>query len=166
MMKGWKGKNMILGLILIIVGIIIDQGTKALAFSRFAMNTDYPALPGLFKFHLLENDGAAWGIFSNKLWFFIVITVVALGFLAYLAKDFDLKNNTIFSASYILVCIGTIGNFIDRLFNNGYVKDFLTFAFVSFPSFNFADMCMTVGCIFLVIDILFGETGARWTRNT
>lgn len=157
---------MILGLFLIVVGIIIDQGTKALAFSRFLMNTDYPAIPGLFKFHLLENDGAAWGIFANKLWFFIIITVIALGFLAYLAKDFDLKNHAIFSASYILVCIGTIGNFIDRLFNNGFVKDFLTFDFINFPSFNFADMCMTIGCIFLVIDILFGETGVRWTKNT
>lgn len=45
-------------------------------------------------------------------------------FLAYLAKDFDLKENAIFSASYILIVIGTIGNFIDRLFNNGLVRDF------------------------------------------
>ncbi|HQC74632.1 MAG TPA: signal peptidase II, partial [Bacilli bacterium] len=103
---------------------------------------------------------------QGKLWFFIIITIVALGFLAYLAKDFDLKENAIFSASYILIVIGTIGNFIDRLFNNGLVRDFLTFDFMNFPSFNFADMCLTVGVFFLTLDILFGNTGVKWTKSS
>ena len=161
-----KGKNMILGIILIVIGVIIDQVTKILAFAYLPRTGELKIIPGLFKIKILENSGGAWGIFSNRLWFFIIITIVALGFLVYLAKDFDFEKNPIFSASYILIMTGAIGNFIDRLFNNGLVRDFLTFDFMSFPSFNFADMCMTVGVVFMMIDVLFGETGVRWTKSS
>jgi signal peptidase II len=76
-------------------------------------------------------------------------------------KDFDLKENTLYSVCLILIVSGTIGNFIDRIFL-GYVRDFLTFDFISFPSFNFADMCMTIGVILLMFEILFGATGKKW----
>ncbi|MGD9886823.1 MAG: signal peptidase II [Bacilli bacterium] len=161
-----KGKQMLIGIALIVMGVIIDQVTKIIAFKNLTALQNQKAIPGLFKYVLLENEGAGFGILQGKLWVFIIITVIALGFLAYLAKDFDLKENAVFSASYILIVIGTLGNFIDRLFNNGLVRDFLTFDFISFPSFNFADMCLTVGVIFLTIDILFGNTGVKWTKSS
>ena len=161
-----KGKQMLIGIALITLGVIIDQVTKIIAFKNLTTLQNKKAIPGLFKYVLLENEGAGFGILQGRLWVFIIITVIALGFLAYLAKDFDLKENAVFSASYILIVIGTLGNFIDRLFNNGLVRDFLTFDFISFPSFNFADMCLTVGVIFLTIDILFGNTGVKWTKNS
>lgn len=157
-----KTKDIIIGLILVVVGIFIDQITKFISFRNFQMNKDYKCLPGLFRFSLVKNDGSAWGMFSGKLWFLILITLVALGFFIWLAKDFDLKKNPIFSASFILILTGTLGNFLDRVIL-GYVRDFVTFDFISFPSFNFADMCLTVGVIFLCIDIIFGETGKRWS---
>ncbi|MGD9604570.1 MAG: signal peptidase II [Bacilli bacterium] len=161
-----KGKQMLIGLALITLGIIIDQVTKIIAFNNLALLQNQKAIPGIFKFILLENEGAGFGMLQGKLWFFIIITIVALGFLAYLAKDFDLQENALFSASFILIVIGTIGNFIDRLFNNGLVRDFITFDFISFPSFNFADMCLTVGVIVLTFDILFGKTGVQWTKSS
>jgi len=160
-----KIKKMIIGLILITIGIGIDQLTKYLAFRYLDFGRDYKCIPGVFRFYLVENTGAAWGILPNQLWFFIAITSVALVFLGYLAKYFDLKENPLFSASYILITIGTIGNFIDRVFNKGIVRDFVTFDFMSFPSFNFADMTLTVGVIFLAFDILFGQSGATWIKS-
>lgn len=159
-----KGKNMIIGIVLITLGIIIDQVTKVIAFHNFKQLQDYKCLPGIFKIRLVENEGAAWGIFSNQLWFLIIITIIAIGFFIYLSKDFDLVDNPIYSASFILIVAGTLGNFIDRIFLN-YVRDFLTFDFMNFPSFNFADMCLTIGVIFLSYDILFGATGVRWTKG-
>lgn len=155
-------KRMIIGIILIVVGIVIDQLTKILSFKYLELNKTYKAVPG-FKFYLLENDGAAWGIFSGKMWLLIIITLLAFGFFVYLMKDFDLVENPIYSASLILIISGTFGNFIDRIFL-GYVRDFLTFSFFNFPSFNFADMCLTIGVFFLTLDILFGETGVKWTN--
>lgn len=154
-------KQMILGIILIIAGVIIDQATKIMSFKIFEIGKEYKSIPG-FKILLVKNPGAAWGVFANKLWFLIIVTMIAFGFFAYLMKDFDLVNNPIYSASLILMISGTIGNFIDRV-TLGHVRDFVTFSFINFPSFNFADMCLTVGVIFLSIDILFGKTGAKWT---
>lgn len=154
---------MIIAIILIIVGIIIDQLTKFLAFKYLTEGIAYKGIPG-FDLTLHKNTGAAWGMFANKMWFLIIITFVAFGFFIYLMKDFDLKENSIYSASLILIIAGTFGNFIDRIFL-GYVRDFIQFSFwTSFPVFNFADMCLTVGVIFLAIDILFGETGIRWSK--
>ncbi len=153
-------KKMIIGIILIVVGVAIDQLTKYLAFRLLEPSVEYAGHIG-FKFQLVKNYGAAWGILANKKWLLIIITFVAFGFFTYLMKDFDLKNNPIFSASMILIVSGTFGNFIDRVFLD-YVRDFVTFSFFSFPSFNFADMCLTVGVIFLSFDILFGEMSRRW----
>ncbi|HRT69331.1 MAG TPA: signal peptidase II [Bacilli bacterium] len=156
-----KGRTMIIGILLIALFIVLDQITKAVAFKYFTLLQTYKCLPGLFRISLVENTGGAWGIFSGKLWFFIIITILSLGIFAYLMKDFDLKENTLYSVCLILIVSGTIGNFIDRIFL-GYVRDFLTFDFISFPSFNFADMCMTIGVILLMFEILFGVTGKKW----
>jgi len=156
-----KVKQIILGITLIIFGVVIDQVTKVLSFKIFEFGKEYKSLPG-FKIVLVKNPGAAWGVLANKMWFLILVTLAAFGFFIYLMKDFDLQENPIFSASLILLFCGTIGNFIDRI-TLGYVRDFVTFSFINFPSFNFADMCLTIGVIFLSIDILFGKTGVKWT---
>ena len=63
---------------------------------------------------------------------------------------------------------GTIGNFIDRFLSmfsstgiDG-VRDFITFDFFQFASFNFADMCMCCGIVMLAIDIVFGSVLGEW----
>ncbi|HKM30410.1 MAG TPA: signal peptidase II [Bacilli bacterium] len=156
-----KGKNMIIGIILIILFVVIDQVTKFIAFKYFSPMMTYKCIPGVFRISLVENTGGAWGLLNGKMWFFIIVTVIALGIFAYLMKDFNLSTNTMYSVCLILIISGTLGNFIDRLFL-GYVRDFLTFDFMSFPSFNFADMCMTIGMILLMFEILFGATGKKW----
>jgi signal peptidase II len=160
-----KGKQMLIGLLIIAVGIAIDQITKYLAFRHLEFGREYKCIPGLFRFELVKNPGGAWGIFANQLWFFIIVTVVALVFLGFLARQFDLKENPVFSVAFILITTGTLGNFIDRVVYRGEVRDFVTFDFMSFPSFNFADMALTIGVILLAIDILFGKTGAVWTKS-
>lgn len=157
-----KGKTMIIGILLMILFIVIDQVTKMVAFKYFSLLQTYKCIPGLFRISLVENTGGAWGLLNGKMWFLISVTIVSLGLFAYLMKDFNLKTNTMYSVCLILIISGTIGNFIDRIVL-GYVRDFLTFDFISFPSFNFADMCMTIGVILLMFEILFGATGKRWS---
>ena len=56
-------------------------------------------------------------------------------------------------ASIGLVIGGTIGNLIDRLFNEGRVTDFIDFRV--WPAFNVADASAVVGVIIVAISILF-----------
>ena len=60
-----------------------------------------------------------------------------------------------------LLCIasiigGALGNAIDRLFRGGEVVDMIKFHFwMSFPTFNVADIFITCGCACLMVYILF-----------
>ena len=142
-------KKMIWGIIIIVSGIVLDQITKVIA-RAYLQPKDF------FKFTYVENRGGAWGAFSGKLWLFIIITLAAIGFLAYLMKDFDLKNNAFYSIALALVISGAIGNFIDRVIFK-YVTDFLDFYIFGydFPVFNVADICITIGVIMLLVKITF-----------
>jgi signal peptidase II len=153
-----KVKIMIPGIILIIVGIVLDQVSKVIIKTYLVQKVS--VIGDFFELIYVENRGAGWGMFKGQLWFLIIVTFVALGIFTYLMKDFDLKNRSMYSISLILMVAGTFGNFIDRIFR-GYVIDFLQFNFGSytFPTFNIADSFLTIGVIILAIDVLFGKSG-------
>jgi len=52
-----------------------------------------------------------------------------------------------------LIVGGGIGNLIDRV-RAGFVVDYISVSFFP-PVFNFADCCVTVGTVFLIIHMLF-----------
>lgn len=90
-------------------------------------------------------------------WFFValtVIVVVAGGI--YYSKIYNKNESKIASLALVLVAGGAIGNCIDRLFR-GYVVDMLSFNFFgySFPVFNFADICVVIGAVLLVVSLCF-----------
>ena len=154
---------MIWGFIIIIGCIVIDQITKIIARQYLMPKKQVVIIKNFFNFTYVENKGGAWGMFGGKLWLFIIITIIALGVLFYLFKDFDLKNNPLYSISLSLIIAGAIGNFIDRLAFK-YVTDFLDFYIFGydFPVFNVADICVTIGVGMLLVKILFfsPEAGA------
>lgn len=149
-------KKMIWGIIIIVGCIALDQITKAIVRVYLKPKGEVPVIKNFFSFTYVENQGGAWGILHGKLWLFILITVAALGVLFYFFKDFDLKNNAVYSIGIALLIAGTIGNFIDRIVLN-YVTDFLDFIIFGydFPVFNVADICITCGVILLIIKIIF-----------
>lgn len=59
----------------------------------------------------------------------------------------------ILNLSLAMIISGALGNFYDRLIQ-GYVVDFIEFAFVKFPVFNVADILVTVGCALMIIYII------------
>lgn len=155
-----KINHILIGLAFVIIGIILDQVTKALAVANLKGKPPVKVIKNFFYLTYTENDGAAWGIFEGKLWLFYIITILALGLFVYMLKDFDLKNNLLYSISLAIIISGTFGNFIDRVFRK-YVVDFIDvdiFSYKSFPIFNVADIFLTVGVALLLFDILFGKS--------
>ena len=53
-----------------------------------------------------------------------------------------------------LILGGALGNLADRLIR-GYVPDMIETLFISFPIFNVADICITVGCALVMVSLLF-----------
>jgi len=100
----------------------------------------------------VENKGAALGMLSNMRWLFIAVTTILIAVLLYLMiiKKIDSK---LFYIAAALIAGGGIGNLIDRIYL-GYVIDYLYVTFFP-PVCNFADYCITMGTVLLIIFILF-----------
>lgn len=133
----------------ILVGI--DQITKRLA-TKFLMNKNPVVLiDKVLEFTYTENRGAAFGILQNKQILFYILTVIVLILLMYMLHKMSFtKGNMVFFIILSLIFSGAVGNFIDRV-KNQYVVDFIYFKIINFPVFNFADICITCGCILMIL---------------
>ena len=144
-----KKKIFIFSLIIIIIDFIIKL---------FALNniTNICVIPDFFYLTLAKNTGAAFSLLENQTIFFILIGVLVIFYIFnYLIKD---KMSTLEKISNIFLTGGIIGNLIDRIIY-GYVVDYLRFIIFgyNFPIFNLADICITIGVILLIINMLRKE---------
>jgi len=160
-------KHLIMQIILFILLTAIDQISKICMSDLLHHNGDITLIPGVLKLHYLENTGAAFGIFQGRQWIFYILTAVILGIIVYLfirlyRAIFRYSGSDAGTVSRILcfgygltvLCSGAVGNLIDRI-AYGYVIDFICVLFIDFPVFNFADICVTISAIFLVIYFIF-----------
>lgn len=142
-------------LISIIILVAIDQFTKWLSVKYLLPGGPIPVIKNIFELQYLENKGAAFGIFQNQKWFFIIMTiiiVIAISLLyTKLPETGKMRPLRIIS---IAIVSGAIGNFIDRI-ANGYVVDFLYFKLIDFPIFNVADIYVTVSAFVFLALVLF-----------
>ena len=157
------------GIALLLIGI--DQ------LSKWLCNTNETLLSGdkinvinnVISFKLAYNKGAAWSILEGKKFILVSISLLAsviVGFM--IVKLIDFKNNKLLSSALILIFSGSVGNLIDRAFYSKGVIDFLHLEFMEFPTFNFADSCLTVGAVVLMVYVLFfyKETNEPKKRET
>ena len=149
-------KKAVIGMILSVVLIVIDQMTKLMAIHGLMNQQPFVILDGIFELHYLENRGAAFGILQGKKAFFIIFTILVLAFIAYiyLKRIPDEKKFRLLDGICILFFAGAVGNFIDRVFRN-YVVDFFYFKLIDFPIFNVADIYVTVAAFAMIILGLF-----------
>ena len=113
---------------------------------------------GFISFIYIHNSGAAWGIFSGRPIFLIIISIIVIAlFIAFYVlrlRKFKDKISLWLSVSLGFIAGGCFGNLIDRI-AFGYVRDFINFDFMNFPVFNVADICLAVGIILLFIYFIF-----------
>ncbi|HEQ8014585.1 TPA: signal peptidase II [Streptococcus pyogenes] len=141
-----KKRLFVLSLILLVA---LDQLSKFWIVSHIALGEVKPFIPGIVSLTHLQNNGAAFSILQDQQWFFVVITVLVIGYaIYYLATHPHL--NIWKQLALLLIISGGIGNFIDRL-RLAYVIDMVHLDFVDFAIFNVADSYLTVGVILLVI---------------
>ena len=146
---------MLVYLILSILFVIVDQVVKMWIVNNFSLHDGMELIKGLVSILYVRNTGAAWGMFEGKMVFFYLITAVAVGTLLYLMFKEKGKSKLLLTA-YSLILAGAVGNFIDRI-RLGYVVDMFKFEFIDFPIFNIADICLTIGVIFLFYYVIFKE---------
>ena len=147
------------------VFIFIDQFTKLWAVKHLQGQQAIPIIKDVFELHYLEggNTGAAWGLLSGRINFFIITTIILMLIIIYLffrinrnlhryeerTKRFIVLTRLV-QFVIILILSGAAGNLIDRIRLN-YVIDFLYFKLINFPIFNIADSYVTIAVIFMII---------------
>ncbi len=144
----------IIALVAVALLVAADQITKLLISSHFEVGQSTHVVKGLLDFTYVRNRGAAFGMFSDQRWIFLVMTTVIIAGVVYLwYKDFITHITGRIAA--VLIVAGGIGNMIDRLWL-GYVVDFIDVSpLLDFAVFNVADCCVTVGAVFMAVYILF-----------
>jgi len=130
------------GRALVAVAIVVglDQVTKGLVIGSINVGESREVLPFLDLVHV-ENDGVAFGFLGDSsrgvvLAVTIAALLIVLGWFAF---------NRLRPLSWLAVGLlagGAIGNLIDRLARDG-VVDFIDFP--AWPSFNVADIAITLG---------------------
>ena len=126
----------------------VDQLCKVWATAALAPDGAAPLLPGVLELRYVLNDGMAFSMLSGRRWLLLGGTGAILAVL--LLMLFFRRMPRLERLTWVLVLCGGVGNFIDRA-RSGVVVDYLNFQFISFPVFNFADICVTVGVALLVL---------------
>jgi len=141
--------------LIFILGMLLDYVTKIWAIDTLKGKADITVIEGFFDFSYLENRGAAFGIFQGRVYLlaFVSMIIMAVLFVMYQKTK---KKTKLLTISTALILTGAIGNLIDRL-RYGFVVDFISWHWKNtyyFPTFNVADIFITVGTGLLILYII------------
>ena len=141
------------------VVVAVDQATKAVVRSRFALHEGVTVIPGLLDLTRVHNTGAAYGFldqtdFPFKTAVLALIALAALTGLAIYAATLE-AGQKLTRAGLSLVIGGATGNLIDRV-TWGYVLDFVDVyrGGWHFWAFNVADAAISVGVALMILELL------------
>lgn len=136
--------------------VVIDQFIKIWVLDNLLQTSSIVLIPGFLQLTYVENRGAAFGIFQGKVEILSILTlaVIVVGIVMLLMGKFKSKLSLL---SVGLIIAGGTGNLIDRIIRS-FVVDYLDISlWFNFPVFNFADCCVVVGTILLMIYLLFSD---------
>ncbi len=142
-------------LVIVSLGIFLDQWTKALMTRYLKGQPSIPIIKDILELDYVENRGAAFGLLQGKRIYFLVIAAAVFFLFVWLLLKLPLEKKyqkLHIALSFILA--GAVGNTIDRGMK-GYVVDFVYFKLIDFPVFNVADIFITVTTIWLAVLLLF-----------
>lgn len=135
--------------------LAVDMATKSFFNGSFAPgDVVTEPIAGLFRFRLVHNTGAAWGMFGDSTFALGVMSVIVCAVLLVYLVVGSKTMNTGQIVGLAVVFAGGIGNAIDR-FTLGYVVDFIDFTFIDFPVFNVADIGVTCGFVIFIASMLY-----------
>lgn len=134
--------------------LLLDQFVKSVIQQKMQEGLSIPVLPGIFHITYILNPGAAFGLFEEQQWLFILVAVLLVLGVAVLFRQL-LQQPPVMRFGAALLVGGALGNLMDRI-RLGKVVDFLDFRI--WPIFNVADIAICVG-VGLILLAMFKEQG-------
>lgn len=141
--------------------LALDQAAKWLAVENLRGQPPVELVGSFVQLRYTTNTGGAFSLLTGFPLFFGIMAVVIMGLILLYAHRAR-ANSTLLVLGLLLG--GALGNFTDRLLRgdtllHGEVVDFVDVG--TFPVFNVADSCITVGAILLAILMTREDLAAR-----
>jgi signal peptidase II len=159
-----------LELVIAVVVVALDQWTKALVRGRLELHDSVDVVAGWLSLTRVHNTGAAFGMLNSvdfplKTLVLMLVAGTALAGVAWYAASLPAEHK-VARIGLAGVLGGAIGNLIDRA-TAGYVLDFVDVYWRDwhFWAFNVADAAISVGVVFLLIDVVIDVLGYRRAPN-
>lgn len=131
------------------VGFVLDQLTKLMA-RHYLQDQSYDA--GFFRFDLVFNTGAAYGMFSELTSLLLWLGLIAIAYIV--VSLTTLVKHPMEMVAFGFILAGALGNTFDRLVH-AQVTDFINILII--PVFNLADVFLNIGIGFVLLHYLLYE---------
>jgi signal peptidase II len=138
---------------ILILGLIADLWTKSLIFKWLQIGESYPVIDRFFQLTAVQNAGAAFGLANGQRILLINVSTIAAIVVVCIFLFGDIKKRLVQIALGLFIA-GVLGNLYDRIFNDGFVRDFIDICYWPgrhWPAFNIADsmLCIAVGLLII-----------------
>ena len=126
----------------------LDQLSKYIVSSFMEIGQSIPVIHEFLYITYLRNPGAAFGMLPYRTIFFIIITILVVGFIIYYYRTLP-AGFSLLRLGLALQLGGALGNLVDRV-SGTYVIDFIDFTIWP-PVFNLADTAIVIGIVLFLI---------------
>ncbi|MGD2125839.1 MAG: signal peptidase II [Desulfobacteraceae bacterium] len=146
--------------------VVLDQISKLLVVYTLDIHQSVPVVHGFFNLVHVRNRGMAFGLLNRQgidftFYFLIVATIGAIALMLFwFSRLKPEERRIVFGLSLIIG--GAVANLIDRI-RLREVVDFLDFYIGSYhwPAFNLADSAITVGTLWLAVNMIFQHSSKQ-----
>ena len=154
---------------LIAVGLTLDLWTKRAVFDwlQQEQSNGISIIDGFLQFVRAKNAGAAFGIATGQTQLLTVVSVIALIiiFAVFLLSGTEKR---LVHVALGLFAAGVCGNLHDRIFHDGFVRDFIDIVYwpgKHWPAFNIADSMLCIAVGLLIISASTGKSSQKRARQ-
>jgi len=154
---------------LIATGLALDLWTKRAVFDwlQREQSNSVSIIDGFLQFVRAKNAGAAFGIATGQTQLLTTVSVIALVVIlaVFLLSGTEKK---LVHIALGLFAAGVCGNLYDRIFCDGFVRDFIDIVYWPgrhWPAFNIADSMLCIAVGLLIISALTGKSSQKRARQ-
>lgn len=134
-------------IVVAVIAFALDRIAKVLVREEMQVGERIELVGSLLALQHVHNPGIAFGMFAGMGGIVVIGTlVVGVLLFTFLMRVEPEDRLTLFGGA--LITGGAIGNLVDRV-EQGYVTDYINVP--NFPTFNIADMCITIGVIMVIL---------------
>jgi len=152
-MPGWKAH--LTFWTIAVIGLSLDLWTKSAIFNWLEQKpgNSFSIIDGFLQLVRTFNPGAAFGIAAGRFYLLVVVSSIAL---VVILVVFFLSGSQqkLVHIALAFFTAGICGNLYDRIFNDGFVRDFIDVVYWPgrhWPAFNIADSLLCIGVGLLMI---------------